>query len=110
MIWNKKVFKNNAPFRSCISEINNTLIDNAEDLDIVMLEYIRNYSMTSGSVWKCYRDGIDGVDGNASQSKSFEYKTKITGKTPERPPRAPQPPPIQMDFNHHNHHNKECQL
>ena len=32
-------FKNNAPFRSCISKINNTLIGNAEDLDIVMLMY-----------------------------------------------------------------------
>ena len=28
-------FKINAPFRSCISKGNNTLIDNAEDLDIV---------------------------------------------------------------------------
>ena len=28
--------KNNAPFISCISKINDTLIDNAEDLDIVM--------------------------------------------------------------------------
>ena len=26
-------FKNNAPFISCISKINNTLIDNAKDLD-----------------------------------------------------------------------------
>ena len=34
---NKKLtFKNNALFRSCISKINNTFIDNAEDLDIVM--------------------------------------------------------------------------
>ena len=46
------VFKNNAPFRSCISKSKSTLIDNAEDLDIVMpmynlLEYIQNYSMTS---------------------------------------------------------------
>ena len=32
-------FKNNIPFRSCISKTNNTLIDNAEDLDIVMLIY-----------------------------------------------------------------------
>ena len=31
--------KNNAPFVSCISKINNTLIDNAEDLDIVMPMY-----------------------------------------------------------------------
>ena len=47
-------FKNNAPFKSCISKINRILIDNAEDLDIVMpmynmLEYSQNYSMTSGS-------------------------------------------------------------
>ena len=34
---NKKLtFKNNAPLRSCMSKINNTLIDNAEELDIVM--------------------------------------------------------------------------
>ena len=44
-------FKNNSPFRSCISKINSTLIDNAEDLDILMsmynlLEYSQNYSMT----------------------------------------------------------------
>ena len=44
-------FKNNAAFVSCISKINNTLIDNAEDLDIVMptynlLEQGKNYSKT----------------------------------------------------------------
>ena len=48
-------FKNNAPFTSCISKINSTLIDNA-DFDIVMLmynllEYSQNYSMISGSLW-----------------------------------------------------------
>ena len=37
---NKKLtFKNNAPFRSCISKINNTFMDNAEDLDIVTPMY-----------------------------------------------------------------------
>ena len=35
----KIAFKNNAPFISCISKINNTLIDNAVDLDIVMPMY-----------------------------------------------------------------------
>ena len=35
----KLVFKNNAPFTSCISNINNTLIDNVEDLDIVIPMY-----------------------------------------------------------------------
>ena len=29
-------FKNNAQFISCISKINNTLIDNAKDVDVVM--------------------------------------------------------------------------
>ena len=64
-------FKNNAPFRSCISKINSTLIGNAEDLDIAMplynlLEYSQNDSMTSGSLWNFYRDEIDDVDDNAS--------------------------------------------
>ena len=48
-------FENNTPFRSCTTKINNTLIDNAEDLDIVLpiynlLEYSQNYSVTSGSL------------------------------------------------------------
>ena len=51
----KLVLKNNAPFISCISKIDNTLIDNTEDLDIVMamynlLEYSKHYSRTSGSL------------------------------------------------------------
>ena len=53
---NKKlVFKNNAPFRSCISKINNAFIDNEEDFDIVMpmynlLEYSDNYCTISRSL------------------------------------------------------------
>ena len=45
----KLAFKNNAPFVvSCISKINNTLIDNAENLDITMhmynlIEYRQDY-------------------------------------------------------------------
>ena len=35
----KLAFKNNAPFVSCISKINNTLIDSVEDFDIVMSMY-----------------------------------------------------------------------
>ena len=55
---NKKViFKNCFPFTNCISEINNTRVDNAKDIDIVMLmyhliEYSDNYSKTSGSLWQ----------------------------------------------------------
>ena len=48
-------FKNNAPFRSFISKVNNTLVDNTEDLDIVtlmcsLLEYSDNYFMTLESL------------------------------------------------------------
>ena len=50
-------FKNWAPFTKCISRMNNTDIDNALDIDIVMtmynlLEYSHNYSKTSGSLWQ----------------------------------------------------------
>ena len=61
-VYDKKLtFKTNAPFVSCISKINNTLTDNAEDLDIVislynMLEYSKNYSKTTGGLWNYYRD------------------------------------------------------
>ena len=53
---NKKViFKNCTPFKDCISKINNTQVDNATDIDIVMpmynlIEYSGNYSKTSGSL------------------------------------------------------------
>ena len=53
---NKRViFKNYAPFTICISEINNTQVNNTKDLDIVMqmydlIEYSANYSKTSGSL------------------------------------------------------------
>ena len=48
--------KNCAPFVKCINRINNTEIDNAKDIDIVMLmynltEYSDNYSKTSGTLW-----------------------------------------------------------
>ena len=48
-------FKNCAPFINCISEINNTQVDNAKDIDIVMpmynlIEYSDNYAKTSGSL------------------------------------------------------------
>ena len=66
---NKKIiFKNCAPFTNCISEINNTDLDNDKDLDIVMpmynlIEYSDNYSKTSGSLWQ-YRKDIPAVKNN----------------------------------------------
>ena len=57
-------FKNCAPFTNCISEINNTQVDNAKDIDIVMpmynlIEYSDNYVKTSGSLWQYFRDEPD---------------------------------------------------
>ena len=55
---NKKViFKKCAPFTNCISEINNTQIDNAKDIDSVIpmynvIEYSDNYAKTTGSLWQ----------------------------------------------------------
>ena len=49
------IFKNCAPFTKCISRINGTDIDNAQDIDILMpmcnlIEYSDHYSKTSGSL------------------------------------------------------------
>ena len=59
---NKKViFKNCAPFPNCISEIKHTPIDNAKDIDIVMLmynliEYSDIYAKKSGILWQYCKD------------------------------------------------------
>ena len=86
-------FKNNAPFIARISKINNTLIDNAEHLDVAMpmynlLEYSKYYSKTTGSFWNYYRDELSGdrnnnnnPNKNVINSKSFKYKASITGST-----------------------------
>ena len=89
----KLAFENNAPFVSCILKINNTLLNDAEDLDVVMtmynlLKYSKNYSKTTGSFWNYYRDepnsSLGGADSNIKylikDSKFFDYKTSITGK------------------------------
>ena len=80
------IFKNCAPFTNCISEINNTQIDNAKDIDIVMpmynlIEYSDNYAKTTGSLWQFFR--YEPVpDDDIEDSESFKFKKKITGKTP----------------------------
>ena len=54
-----------------------------------LLEYSKNYSKTTGSLWNYYSDepnsGFDGAGNNSitysiKDSKSFNYKTSITGK------------------------------
>ena len=92
---NKKVIlKKCAPFTNFISEINNTQIDNAKDIDIIMrmyslIEYSNNYAKTSGSLWQYCKDIparnnnnneiIEFTAGNTTDS--FNFKAKTTGQT-----------------------------
>ena len=70
----KIISKNCAPFMNCISKINNTQIDNAEYIDIVM---------PNGSLWQHCKD-IPAVNNNgdivgfngANATDSFNFKTK----------------------------------
>ena len=56
-IGKKVIIKSCAAFTNCISEINNIQVGNAKDIDVVMtmynlIEYIDNYSKTSGILWQ----------------------------------------------------------
>ena len=86
------ILKNNAPFVSCITRINNELIEDAEDLDIVMpmynlLKVSKNYKKTIGSVYNYYRDELTNdinnnfANRNVVTSNAFRYKNKTTGNT-----------------------------
>ena len=81
------------PFTSCITKINNTQIDYAEYIDIVMpmynlIEFSDNYSKTSGNLWQYCKEipainndgAIVGFNG-ADATDSFNFRTKITGQT-----------------------------
>ena len=71
--------------------INNTLINNAKHLDVLMpmcnlFEYRKNYSETSGSMWNHFKSKANsGAEGNKNyyikDSKSFDYKTSIIEKS-----------------------------
>ena len=93
------IFKTCASFSKCISEINNAELDDAQDIDIVMLmynliEYSNVYLKASGSLWQYYRNepaqdnnnnsnnnnnNID-FSGNNNNSISFKFKLQITGQ------------------------------
>ena len=92
-------FKNNAPFISYISKINSVLIENAEGLNAVMpiynlIEYSKNYTKRSGSLWSYYRDepnnppinfvtNLPTVEYDAdpvTNSAPFKYKSSIIEK------------------------------
>ena len=81
-------FKNCAPFESCISEINNTQVDNARDLDVVMpmynlIEYSDNYAKTTGRLYKFSRDtgedmGIDAVTPEVADADAARGERTVT--------------------------------
>ena len=87
------ILKDNAPFVSCMTKINNEFIEDADDLDIVilmynLLEYSKNYRKTIGSLYNYYRDELSDDNNpnnfpntNVVNSNTFKYKNKLTGNT-----------------------------
>ena len=92
--WKNIMIANCAPFTNCISEINNTQIDKAKDIDVVMpmynlIEYSNSYSKTSGSLWEYDRDEpvlkgngtvIDFPTDNSNSFVLFKIKIKVASK------------------------------
>ena len=89
----KVIFKNCVPLINCISEMNNTQIDTAKDIDIVMpmynlIEHSDIYSKTSRSLWHYCKD-IPAVNNNGNivnfnrvnTTASCNFKAKIIGQT-----------------------------
>ena len=85
------ILKNNAPFVSCMTKINNEFVEHADDLDIVMpmynlLEYSKNYRKTISLLYNYYRDELNDdkypnnfPNTNVVNSNTFKYKNKIIG-------------------------------
>ena len=83
------VFKNCATFKNYSTEIDGTLVDEANFINFTMpmynlIEYSDNYSDTSGSLWQFKRDEIEGdvdltVDAQhiPNNSSSFKYKSSF---------------------------------
>ena len=79
--------KNYAQFINCITKIDGTTKNDAEDLDLVMsmynlLEYSLHYSDTTGSLQFYSTDEATHVVadiGNNAAFKSFMYKTELVG-------------------------------
>ena len=86
------LFKHWAPFTRCITKINGTTTDDAEDLDLVMrmhnlLEYSSNYSEITESLWFYSKNEVTDFNNNIANIantddiKSFKYKAKLLRNT-----------------------------
>ena len=84
--YKKVIFKNYAPFINCISRINNTKVDVAHDIYVVMpmynlIEYNDNYSKSSGILWQYCTDeqALDANDAitdfNEANAIIYSFKT-----------------------------------
>ena len=78
------VLKNNAPFVSCMTKINNEFIEDPDDSDIVM----PMYNLLECSKSNYYRDELSDDNNpnnfpntNVVNSNTYEYKNKITCNT-----------------------------
>ena len=87
------VLKNCAPSKKCSTEINSTLVDEADFINITMpmfnlIEYSDNYSDTSGSLWNFKRDEIDNnanvTDDNNAPSFKYKASALVIQKTMEQ--------------------------
>ena len=89
---NKVIFKKFASFTICTSEINNTQVDDGQNIDIVMpmynlIEYSDVYSKTSGCLWQYYscepaldnNNNVIDFPANNNNSISFKFNQEITG-------------------------------
>ena len=82
-------FRNCVSLIECITKIDRTTLDDAEDFDLVMpiynlIEYISNYSDTTGSLRFNSKDEAANFNANAVSSnnfKSLKYKTRLIGNT-----------------------------
>ena len=79
-------FKNCISFINCITKIDGTTIDDAEDLDLVMsmknlIEYSSNFSETTESLWFYSKNEETKFNATIANNsfKSFECKTKLLG-------------------------------
>ena len=83
----KLISKNFASFTNCITEINNTQVNHAQNIDVV-IEHSDAYLKTSGSLLQYLSDepapnaNGENVDfpANNNNSASFKFKEQITGK------------------------------
>ena len=86
-------FKNCASFIKSITKIDETTIDDVEDIDLVMpmynsIEYSSNYCESVGSVWLYSKDeatNFDAVIADDTNFQSFKYKAKLLGNTVAQP-------------------------